>query len=89
LTEGVVIPGVSSHSGGWIVVGWEASAVFGGVRWTLEALFKFNSPAIHIVVFLIQVQFTSVLVLKLAALEVTQWWNGIISFCTPSSRLDP
>jgi hypothetical protein len=29
------------------------------------------------------------LVLKLAALEVTQWWNGIISFCTPSSRLDP
>jgi hypothetical protein len=48
LTEGVVILGVSSNSGGLIVVGWEASAVFGGVRWTFDALFKFNSPAIHI-----------------------------------------
>jgi hypothetical protein len=49
-----VIPGVSSHSGGWIVVGWQASAVFGGVRWTLDALFKFNSPAIPILTTWIQ-----------------------------------
>jgi hypothetical protein len=40
--------GVSSHSGGLIVVGWEAAAVFGGVRWTLDGLFRLNSPAIHI-----------------------------------------
>jgi hypothetical protein len=44
----VDILGVSSHSGGWIVVGWEASAVFGGVQCTFDVLFKFNSPAIHI-----------------------------------------
>jgi hypothetical protein len=31
-----------------IVVGWAAAAVFGGVWWTVDALFKLNSPAIHI-----------------------------------------
>jgi hypothetical protein len=49
-----LILGVSSHSGGLIVVGWKTSAVFGGVRWTLDALFKFNSPAIHILAIWVQ-----------------------------------
>jgi hypothetical protein len=80
-----LILGVSSHSGGLIVVGWKTSAVFGGVRWTLDALFKFNSPAIHILAIWVQ----CVLALKKATLGVKShlqrdhlrgYSGGIISF---------